>query len=157
MIVVFFGQPCSGKTTLCKGFFSWTKEHPNIRVHYMDGDKFRSIFKNNSYGKEARLENLKLASNIAHYEKHLNDLILMAFVFPYKEARDYLRSLGHKIMWVYLEYNGVEQRGREHFWVEDFEEPDMIGEEVVRINTSQFSEQESLNLIKAFYKQYVKR
>jgi len=156
MIVVFYGQPTSGKTTLCKSFFSWMKNTLPLRVHYMDGDKFRSIFNNKSYDRQGRIENLKLASQIAHYEMHLNDVVLMAFMFPYKEMRDYLRSFGHKVMWVYLHYDKEESRGREHFWDDTFELP-MDEYNTLNINTSQFTEQEALALIKANYTKYIKK
>ena len=96
------------------------------------------------------MQNLSLASNIAKYEKSLNDIVLMALVYPYKEAREYLRSLGERAVFIYLEYDKEINRGREKFWVDDFESP--MGEEnVYRINTGERSEAEALNEVIEIY------
>lgn len=161
MIIVFMGQPTSGKTTLCKAFFSWirTKSNFPVRTHYIDGDKLRLIFQNKNYTREGRMENLTLASNISKYEKSLNDIVVMALVYPYKEAREHLRSLGENVIFIYLHYDKSENRGREKFWVEDFESP--LGEpNVYDINTSERSEDEALREVVEIYKsniKYIKR
>ena len=157
MILVFMGQPTSGKTTLCKAFFSWIRTKGNfpVRTHYIDGDKLRLIFQNKNYTREGRMQNLTLASNIAKYEKSLNDIVVMALVYPYKEAREHLRSLGEHAVFIYLEYDKNENRGRESFWVEDFESP--FGEQnVYTINTSQKSEGESLQEVIDIYKTHIR-
>ena len=157
MILVFMGQPTSGKTTLCKAFFSWIKTKSNfpVRTHYLDGDKLRLIFQNKNYSREGRMQNLTLASNIAKYEKSLNDIVIMALVYPYKEAREHLRSLGENVVFVYLHYNKEDNRGREQFWVEDFESP--IGEEkVYPINTSEKNEEMAMREVIEIYKSNIK-
>lgn len=151
------GQPTSGKTTLCKAFFSWIKTKSNfpVRTHYLDGDKLRLIFQNRNYSREGRMQNLALASNIAKYEKSLNDIVIMALVYPYKEAREFLRSLGENVVFIYLHYNKDENRGREKFWVEDFESP--LGEDkVYPINTSEKNEEMALREIIEIYKSHIK-
>lgn len=151
------GQPTSGKTTLCKAFFTWIKTKSNfpVRTHYLDGDKLRLIFQNKNYSREGRMQNLALASNIAKYEKSLNHIVIMALVYPYKEAREYLRSLGENVVFVYLHYDKNENRGREKFWVEDFESP--IGEDMVySINTSEKNEEMALREVIEIYKSNIK-
>jgi hypothetical protein len=59
-------------------------------------------------------------------------------------------------MWVYLHYDKEESRGREHFWDDTFELP-MDEYNTLNINTSQFTEQEALALIKANYTKYIKK
>jgi adenylylsulfate kinase-like enzyme len=157
MILAFIGQPTSGKTTLCKAFFAWIKTKGNfpVRTHYIDGDKLRLIFQNKNYTREGRMQNLTLASNIAKYEKSLNDIVIMALVYPYKEAREHLRSLGEHVVTIYLEYDKKENRGRESFWVDDFESP--IGEEnVYKINTSENNESEALQEVINIYKLHIR-
>ena len=101
------------------------------------------------------MQNLTLASNIAKYEKSLNDIVIMALVYPYKEAREHLRSLGEHVVTIYLEYDKNENRGRESFWVEDFESP--IGEEnVYKINTSENNESEALQEVINIYKLHIR-
>jgi adenylylsulfate kinase-like enzyme len=157
MILVFMGQPTSGKTTLCKALFTWIKTKSNfpVRTHYLDGDKLRLIFQNKNYSREGRMQNLALASNISKYEKSLNDIVIMALVYPYKEAREFLRSLGENVVFVYLHYDKNENRGREKFWVEDFESP--IGEEnVYPINTSEKNEEMALREVIEIYKSHIR-
>jgi hypothetical protein len=101
------------------------------------------------------MQNLTLASNIAKYEKSLNDIVIMALVYPYKEAREHLRSLGEHVVTIHLEYDKNENRGRESFWVEDFESP--LGEEnVYTINTSENNESEALQEVINIYKLHIR-
>jgi len=135
MILVLFGQPNSGKTTLAKQFLSFRN---------IDGDELRELFANKDYSREGRIRNLNRASDIAHYlHRHGNNIVL-SLVYPYKECRDYLRSLEPEAKFVYLYYN--EQRGREQFHVKDFE-IDLIQEEVWTLNTSMLSEEECIKQI----------
>jgi adenylylsulfate kinase-like enzyme len=139
MIIVLFGQPNSGKTTLAKMF-------PTFKN--IDGDELRELFSNKDYSKEGRIRNLNRASDIAHYlHRHGNNVIL-SLVYPYKEARDYLRSLDNEyVIFVYLHYSG--ERGRENFHVKDFE-LDLLEENVLSLNTSHYSIEECITQIKNY-------
>lgn len=134
MIIVLFGQPGSGKTTLAKRF-------PSCKN--IDGDELRELFANKDYSKEGRIRNLNRASDIAHYlHRHGNDIIL-SLVYPYKECRDYLKSLEPETKFVYLVYEV--DRGRENFHVEDFEYPDK--DEALYLNTEWLTEEECIKEI----------
>ena len=135
MIIVLFGQPHSGKTTLAKQF-------PSCKN--IDGDELRELFANKDYSREGRIRNLNRASDIAHYlHRHGNNIVL-SLVYPYKECRDYLRSLEPEVKFVYLHYSG--ERGREQFHVKDFE-LDLLEENVWTLNTSELSEEECIKQI----------
>lgn len=122
MIIVLFGQPHSGKTTLAKQF-------PTYRN--IDGDELRELFSNKDYSREGRIKNLNRASDIAHYlHRHGNNIVL-SLVYPYKEARDYLNSLEDNVKWVHLVYEV--DRGREEYHVKDFEYP--TDDEALHLNT----------------------
>jgi predicted kinase len=122
MIIVLFGQPHSGKTTLAKQF----PTYKNI-----DGDELRELFSNKDYSREGRIRNLNRASDIAHYlHRHGNNVIL-SLVYPYKEAREYLNSLDDNVKWVHLVYEL--DRGREEYHVKDFEYP--TDDEALHLNT----------------------
>ncbi len=138
MIVVLFGQPHSGKTTLAKQFSSFKN---------IDGDELRELFANKDYSREGRIKNLNRASDIAHYLHKHGDNVVLSLVYPYKEARDYLRNLEPETKFIYLYYN--EQRGREQFHVKDFE-IDLIQEEVWTLNTSMLSEEECVKQINIY-------
>jgi 2-phosphoglycerate kinase len=126
MIVVLFGQPHSGKTTLAEKLAERL-----IDSEIIDGDKFREAFKNTDYSKEGRIKNLTKACDIGYYLHHssIRPNVIYSMVFPYKEVRDYLRELHPKTHFFYLMYQ--EPRGREQYHVKDFEAP--VASEGVRI------------------------
>lgn len=138
MVIVLFGQPHSGKSTLANIL---VEKFPSENI---DGDILRNLFQNKNYSREGRIINLNRASDIAHYinetsEKH----VILSLVYPYKEAREYLKSLTNDILWVYLTYSG--ERGRENFHVKDFEAPDE--KDVLYLDTSKISIEECINAI----------
>lgn len=144
MIIVLFGQPHSGKTTLAKQF-------PSYRT--IDGDELRELFANKDYSKEGRIKNLNRASDIAHYlHRHGNNIVL-SLVYPYKEARDYLNDLDNNVAWIYLTYEG--ERGREAFHVKDFEQP--IEEKVLHLDTSKISLEECATKIYGYVGEKITR
>jgi adenylylsulfate kinase-like enzyme len=70
MIVVLFGQPHSGKTTLgelLRQFLQMEKRNWRTDVHHLDGDALRKLYDNTDYSKEGRIANLNRASDIAAY------------------------------------------------------------------------------------------
>jgi len=121
MITVLFGQPHSGKSTLAN----------ELKGHNIDGDKLRELFKNKNFTREGRIQNLNRASDIAHYLNSAGTDVVLSLVYPYKEARDYLRSLTSEVKFVHLTYEV--DRGREQYHVSDFEYPQ--DEDVLHLNT----------------------
>ncbi len=138
MILVIFGQPGSGKTTLAQKF---VKEN----FHHIDGDTLRDIFKNKDYSKEGRIKNLNRASDIAVYLNSVHSNVVLSLVYPYEECREYLSNLSKKVKWVYLMYD--EDRGKDQFKVADFELPHMDDVDII-INTSNTSIHQSVDKIK---------
>ena len=113
MIIVLFGQPACGKTTLAK------KIAENDFIH-IDGDDLRDIFKNKDYSREGRIKNLNRASDIAKYLSYKGSNVVLSLVYPYEEARKYFDSDGNKstnkfkftCSHAILEYNS----GQTHIW-----------------------------------------
>lgn len=139
MIIVLFGQPNSGKTTIANYIIKNASTFQNI-----DGDGLREMFANKDYSKEGRIKNLNRASDIAHYLNVTGANVILSLVYPYKEARDHLNSLSKDVVyWIYLTYDG--ERGREQFHVKDFEEP--VDEKVLHINTSSLPLTSCIHLI----------
>lgn len=137
MIVVLFGQPHSGKSTLADNLYMPFSTN-------IDGDKLRELFSNKDFSREGRIKNLNRASDIATFLDSTNKNVIVSLVYPYKEARDYLNSICSNVVWVYLTYDG--ERGREKYHVIDFETP--IEENVLSINTSKTSIKDCIKLIK---------
>lgn len=135
MIVVLYGQPGAGKTTL--GKLLYEEIMPSVII---DGDNLRELFKNNDYSKEGRIKNLNRASDIAVYINSLDIDAIVCMIYPYQECRDYLNSLCKNVIWIHLTYEGI--RGREHYHT-PFDYP-LSG---ITINTSDKSIEESLKII----------
>lgn len=138
MIIVIFGQPGAGKTTIAQHL---VKDN----FHHIDGDVLRDIFKNKDYSREGRIKNLNRASDIAVYMNSISSNVVLSFVYPYEEAREYLSKLTKGVKWIYLIYQ--EDRGRDQFKVADFELPHMDDVDLI-INTSTTSVEDSVEQIK---------
>lgn len=141
MIYLFFGQPCSGKTTLALKLYS--KLNPINTIH-IDGDEFRAILGNKGYDRQSRLNNVKLAFDMAFFLAVKNHNVILSFVTPYAESRYYLKDKYPATKFIYLEYNSKKyKRGRENYHVSDFEEPtfeELINDNFVSLNTSKLTE-----------------
>lgn len=137
MIVVFYGQPSSGKTTLAKllqeRIFLQNQPTPVI----IDGDEIRTIFKDTDYSKEGRLNNLRRISDIATFLESKYNLVIISAVYPINEARQYLDSICNNVLWVHLHYEGI--RERQKFHVKDFDKPNLDSKKNLTLNTSFFS------------------
>lgn len=144
MIIVLFGQPHSGKTTLANEL---GKSLDPATTHYIDGDQLRHIFQNKDFSREGRLKNLQKASDIAAYLNFTGKDVITSVVYPYKEAREYLNSLSSDVKWVYLYYQG--ERGRENFHAKDFEFP-FLEEKVLQLNTSELLVEECIKQINSY-------
>jgi adenylylsulfate kinase-like enzyme len=140
MIIVLFGQPNSGKSTLAMGL-----EKMFMHTHNIDGDEFRSVFQNQDYSKEGRLRNLSKAVDVGYYlyAKGMCDNLVYSMNFPYKETRDYLRQYMPEAVFVYLHYQTP--RGREKYHANDFEIPSQ--EEALHLDTEQLTIEQCIKQI----------
>jgi gluconate kinase len=149
MIIVLFGQPHSGKTTLAEELQKqlFLTEHHSYPI--VDGDEIRNLFKNKDYSREGRIRNLNRISEISTFLAAKFKMTIVSAVYPIKEAREYFESLNENIAWVYLTYNG--NRGREEFHVKDFELPSGELKNIMKINTSENEISKCVNKILSFY------
>lgn len=144
MILVLFGQPHSGKSTLAKELL---KSETLLFPVNIDGDKLRELFVNKDFSREGRMKNLNRASDIAVFLNSIGTDVILSLVYPYQEARDYLDSLSKDVRWVYLTYSG--ERGREKNHVKEFEVPD---KNYILLDTSVLSIEECLTEINNYVK-----
>jgi adenylylsulfate kinase-like enzyme len=142
MVVLLFGQPSSGKTTLADKLVPFMPSH-TMRI---DGDVWREITDNKDYSEEGRKRNLKGAYDMAIYLSQNGFVSLMSFVSPFEELRQYLRSKTTLIE-IYLEYN--QDRGRNDYFAKKFDDP----KDCLRINTSEKNIDECVNEIRNYIKE----
>ena len=142
MIILFFGQPASGKTTLADELYSKIWQQTVFGSIRIDGDKWRDVTKNKDYSKEGRMRNLKGAFDMALYLEKDGYTPILSFVTPYEELRSYLKENATELVQIYLTYN--EDRGRNSNFAKDFEEPKDCS---LILNTSDTSIQDCLDSI----------
>lgn len=128
MIFWFTGQPGSGKTTICKEILHRTSSPFDFKKRYddyfhIDGDDLRSLFDNKDYSEAGRRKNIELAQQIAHYLSNKGKTVLVSLVSPYKDQRETFKDrMGDNLIEVYVHTSEV--RGRENFFVQDYQPPD---------------------------------
>jgi adenylylsulfate kinase len=134
MIIWLTGQPGSGKTTICKRIL-WDKPG----VFHIDGDDLRDLFDNKDYSESGRRKNIELAQQIAQYLHKKGSDVVVSLVSPYKDQRDkFKEKIGDNLVEVYV--HTTEIRGREDFFVKEYEKPT---ERYLSINTTNESVEES--------------
>jgi adenylylsulfate kinase len=117
MIIWLTGQPGSGKTTICKRIL-WDKPG----VFHIDGDDLRDLFDNKDYSESGRRKNIELAQQIAQYLHKKGSDVVVSLVSPYKDQRDkFKEKMGDNLVEVYVYTSEV--RGREDFFVNDYQQP----------------------------------
>lgn len=143
MIILFYGQPASGKTTLADKLYKFYNNEIDYKDHVrIDGDKWRDITQNKDYSKEGRIRNLKGAFDMAIYLEKEGYVPIVSFVTPYDELRQYLKDKANDLVEIYLEYSG--DRGRNNNFAKDFELPTY---DCLKLNTSELSIDECLKKI----------
>ena len=139
IIIWFTGQPGSGKTTLAKKFIDdkligFMKVHPYKIVH-IDGDEIRKTLARTSaddYSRDGRFKNIRWAIDTSVFLVSKGFLPVVSMVSPFRWMREDLKSIGKgthfsklqplfKVLEVYCHTTDV--RGREKYFVEDYQEP----------------------------------
>jgi len=117
-IIWLTGQPGSGKTTLCKQMML----NMGSDVFHIDGDDLMGLFDNKDYSGVGRRKNIELAQQISEYLHNKGKHVFVSLVSPCKEQREsFKEKLGDVIKEVYVYTSEV--RGREQFFVQDYEPP----------------------------------
>jgi len=119
MIYYLIGQPGSGKTTIAKGIM---KRYDFTEWYHIDGDDIRELFDNKDYSKDGRMKNIQLAQQLSQYLHSRGKKVLVSLVSPYKDQRDaFKRKMGSDLLEIYVHTSEI--RGRENFFVQDYEPP----------------------------------
>jgi adenylylsulfate kinase len=143
MIIWFTGQPGSGKTTICKRILF---DKPGV-IH-IDGDDLRDLFENKDYSEYGRRKNVELAQQIAQFLNKKGKDVLVSLVSPYKDQRDKFKDkIGNNLIEVYIHTSEI--RGREEFFVEEYQPPT---ERYLSLDTTNESVEESTNKVLSYAK-----
>ena len=105
MIILLFGQPASGKTTLANALYEELWDKSIFSLIRIDGDRWRDVTQNKDYSKEGRMRNLKGAFDMALYLEKEDYIPLVSFVTPYNELRYYLLQNSKSLVQIYRVYN----------------------------------------------------
>jgi adenylylsulfate kinase len=117
-------------------------------VFHIDGDDLRDLFDNKDYSEVGRRKNIELAQQISEYLHKKGKHLFVSLVSPYKDQRDKFKSkMGNNLIEVYV--HTTEIRGRESFFVKDYEPPT---ENYIDIDTTNVSINDSANIILEFIK-----
>lgn len=88
----FTGLSGAGKTTIAQQLYRYFNEK-GYEAEYLDGDEIRALFPGTGYSKEERNDHIKRIGFLAsRLEKH-GAIVIASFISPYKEGRDFARSL----------------------------------------------------------------
>ena len=148
MIIMFTGQPNSGKTTLALELVHRLHEiRKDITATIIDGDSLRKITRNVDYSKDGRRKNVKSAINLAiNSDTSSNDYTVVALVSPFRDLRELLKNNSkHTVKEIYLHSS----RLREGKMVEYYEPP---LNNYLDINTDKHTIEESIKLITHYIK-----
>ena len=128
MIFWFTGQPGSGKTTLGKALIE--KLEP---VFHIDGDDLRGLSANADYSEQGRINNIRTAQSIAMFLDNKGQNVVVSIVAPYRWLREEFKDR-HQVNEIYL--HTTEIRGREHYFAENYETPEVNFLDVDTTNVS---------------------
>ena len=128
MIFWFTGQPGSGKTTLGKALL----EKLDGAFH-IDGDDLRGLVHNVDYSEQGRISNIRMAQSIAMFLDNKEQDVVVSVVAPYRWLREEFKAR-HSVNEIYL--HTTEKRGKEKFFVENYEPPQV---NFLDVNTTNIS------------------
>ena len=122
MIYWLTGQPGAGKTTIAKELCKLGGMVTPSPWFNVDGDDIRNIFDNKDYSEQGRRKNIELAQQLSQYLHSKDNNVVVSLVSPYKDQREaFKEKMGDDLVEVYVHTSEV--RGRENFFVENYEPP----------------------------------
>ena len=119
MIYWLTGQPGAGKTTLATALKSALRRQGYPVVH-LDGEFLRELMGNKDFSQAGRTKNIRAAQKLAA-KLHADGIIVVAsFVSPYRSIREEFKTKSD-VVEIYVHTNEI--RGKENYFVADFEPP----------------------------------
>ncbi len=100
-VLWFTGLSGSGKSTLAQMTLKKLKDM-GYKVEHLDGDTIRSIFPSTGFTKEDRDHHIKRVGYIASLLEKQGTIVICSFISPYKETRNFVRSITNNFVEVYV-------------------------------------------------------
>lgn len=92
MTIFLTGLPCSGKTTIAKRLVQTLLNHHH-QVEFLDGDNIRGVFQDKDFSKDGRISHIKKIMFLCKTLNNHDVDVVASFVSPYKESREYGKSM----------------------------------------------------------------
>lgn len=91
-VIWFTGLSGAGKSTISEAVYERMKKK-GLKVEHLDGDAVRSIFPATGFSKEERNRHIKRVGFLASMLEKNGVFVIASFISPYKESRDFVRTL----------------------------------------------------------------
>lgn len=142
----FTGQPGAGKTTLAQLLKLKLEEDFSFKkIVILDGDEIRDLFNNQDYSIDGRKKNVQLVQNCCRFLVKNDIVVIVCMVSPFSDQRS---QIVKELNGVEIFVECIEERGREQFHVDYFEEPSYTNNyQSISINTSYKKDEESFKLL----------
>jgi adenylylsulfate kinase-like enzyme len=142
----FTGQPGAGKTTLAQLLKLKLEEDFSFKkIVILDGDEIRDLFNNQDYSIDGRKKNVELVQNCCRFLVNNEIVVIVCMVSPFSDQRS---QIVKELNGVEIFVECIEERGREQFHVDYFEEPSYTNNyQSISINTSYKKDEESFKLL----------
>ena len=101
-VLWFTGLSGSGKVTLADKV-SKTLQKKGYNVERLEGDTIRSIFPKTGFKKEERNNHINRIGHLSSVLEKNGIIVISSFISPYKESRDYARSLCNNFIEIFID------------------------------------------------------
>jgi adenylylsulfate kinase len=101
VVIWITGLSAAGKTTIAQELTKRMKAM-GLSVEHLDGDSIRDVFPATGFTREARIEHVKRVGFLASRLARNNVFVVASFISPYRESRDFVRSLCPNFLEVYV-------------------------------------------------------
>ena len=106
------GLSGSGKSTLADRLAEHFSKQGR-KVERLDGDILRGVFPNTGFSKENRDEHIRRVGYMASRLEHHGVIVICSFISPYRQARQFVRTLCRHFVEVYVKASVEECKRRD--------------------------------------------